>query len=101
MKNIERGSSPLTRLCMLSTASLMAVGLAGCAHTLPRTDAQFGQAVRASLAAQAANGRAGLKTVGPGQDGQAAVMIIERYRGTYKEPPSSFAVGGIGSGSGR
>lgn len=78
-----------------------AAALGGCAALPPsaaNVDAGFGSAVRLAIAAQTLNPDAGKRARGPeGFDGQSAVSAVVRHRGTFKEPPPSFSIVGIGA----
>lgn len=77
---------------------LAAALLAGCANsTTPRLDARFGDAVREVRALQTLNPEAG-HDPDPviGLDGPAARHAIQRYHDSFKAPPSTFDVLGIG-----
>ena len=72
--------------------------LTGCVnHSTPALDATFGHAVRAARQAQTLNpGPAELLDPSQGQDGKAAVNLIERYQDSFKSPPKTFEVLNIG-----
>lgn len=85
----------------MSLAATLVIGmslqLAGCASTTPELDSRFGEAVRGTRDAQA------LKPAAPvskdpvlGVDGKAAVQAQERYEESFKSPPKTFEVIGIG-----
>lgn len=67
--------------------------LAGCASTTPELDAKFGDAVRAAREAQTLNPTASAnKDPVLGVDGKAAAHAQDRYRDSFKAPPSTFDV---------
>lgn len=85
------------RLLLTTTALGLAVQLVGCGTTTPELDAKFGDAVRASRQQQILNPSAptGNNPV-LGISGQAAVTTQERYNDSFKTPPRTFEVLGIG-----
>lgn len=90
-----------------ATMLALAVGvLAACAPleqrpiggaSTPRYDATFGDAVRQARAAQTINPHAG-QNADPvsGIDAQSARSSLERYRDSFKAPPPTFEILGIG-----
>lgn len=69
----------------------------GCASTTPELDAKFGDAVRASRERQALTPTASVsKDPVLGIDGKAAVNAQERYQDSFKSPPKTFEILGIG-----
>lgn len=89
--------SPLKSLC---PALAVLAGLAGCDSlppAAPQLDAAFGQSVRVAAMAQTANPQAGrVVKIADGFDAQSAVSAIARHRASFKAPPPSFTVVGIG-----
>jgi len=75
-----------------------ATGLAGCAGgATPVYDARFGEAVRQAQALQTLNPEAGLAgDPVTGIDGQAGAAAIDRYQESFRTPPRTFEVFGIG-----
>lgn len=83
----------------------LATALVGCAalpgNDAPIVDSRFGDSVRQMVAAQtaerdpqrAAQGRGGF-------DGQSAVSAINRHRDSFKAPPPTFTILGIGGSAG-
>ena len=67
----------------------------------PRYDSTFGDAVRQARAAQTINPGAG-KSADPaaGIDAQSARSALERYHDSFKSPPSTFEIIGIGGSTG-
>ena len=94
---------PLSRLAM-AILMAFAAGASGCAHRwaphTPALDAKFGDAVRAARAQQTLDPMASRNaTVPTGIDGEAGKNSIDRYQESFKEPPPSFTIFGIGSGT--
>ncbi len=93
----------------LLTAGLgLLVSTAGCSSMpalfpspTPVLDAAFGNAVRAALTAQTLDPQAGLNT-DPIRDidGESAKNAIDRYQNSFKQPPRTFNVLGIGGSLG-
>lgn len=85
----------LFRTLILALAASL---LGGCANsTTPRLDARFGDAVREVRALQTLNPEAGLDPDPvSGLDGPAARHAIQRYQDSFKAPPTTFDVLGIG-----
>lgn len=86
----------------LAAASLAALLLGGCASsTTPNLDARFGEAATAVRAQQTLNPAAP-----SGQDnalglgGKPAVHAQERYHDSFKTPPRTFEILGIGGSLG-
>jgi hypothetical protein len=91
---MSRQSKHITTLSLLGLAAL----LAGCATTpTPELDARFGDAVRATRSAQILypNAPANANPV-LGLDGKSAVNALDRYQDSFKAPPQTFEVLGIG-----
>ena len=69
----------------------------GCATSTPELDAKFGDAVRASRERQTLNSTASVsKDPVLGIDGKAAVNAQDRYQDSFKSPPKTFEILGIG-----
>jgi hypothetical protein len=87
---------------LLAAAAVSA--LSGCAALkapAPHVDATFGEATRQTMAMQTVNRDAGRgAALAQGFDAQSAVSAIGRHRDSFKTPPPSFTVIGIGGGSG-
>jgi hypothetical protein len=84
---------------LLTTAAFgFATMVAGCAATVsPELDARFGDAVRAVREQQILNpGAAVSQDPVLGVEGAAAVSTQERYQDSFKSPPKTFEVLGIG-----
>ena len=78
----------------------MALVLAGCATGPTRVDQQFGNAVRAAVAAQTMNPEASRNTRPPaGLEGAAAGATMERYEKSFVSPPPPVNVFTIGIGN--
>lgn len=85
----------LFRLILVFGSGLLA---AGCASTTtPQLDARFGLAVRQARAAQTLHPE-GARDPDPvaGIDGASARLAVERYRDSFKAPPTTFNVLSIG-----
>lgn len=68
-----------------------------CTSTTPELDARFGDAVRAAREQQTLNPQpAGTRDPVSGIDGKAAVSAQDRYQESFKAPPKTFEVLGIG-----
>jgi len=83
-------------------AVLAAAFLAGCAQSVsPNYDANFGEAVRQARALQTANPNAS-SNPDPvaGIDGQSGKAAIDRYQESFRAPPQTFGVMGIGNSIG-
>ena len=91
----------LLRALWIATLIGLIYQLTGCGSTTPNLDAKFGDAVRASQQQQTLDPNApeGNNPV-MGIDGQAAAGAQERYQESFKTPPKSFEVFGIGGTSG-
>jgi hypothetical protein len=91
----------ITRVLLTSTAIGLAVQLTGCGSTTPDMDAKFGDAVRAVRQQQILNPAAPMGN-NPvlGIDGQAAASAQDRYHDSFKAPPKTFEVFGIGGTGG-
>lgn len=72
--------------------------MAGCAGTTtPELDAKFGDAVRTSRERQTLNPAASAnKDPVLGIDAKAAVNTQERYQDSFRSPPKTFEILGIG-----
>lgn len=69
----------------------------GCASATPEVDAKFGDAVRAARERQTLVPTASLnKDPVLGIDGKAAVNAQDRYQESFKSPPQTFEILGIG-----
>ncbi len=75
--------------------------LTGCGSTTPNLDAKFGDAVRAAQQQQTLDPSVP-KGDDPvlGIDGQAAASTQGRYQESFKTPPQTFEVFGIGGSNG-
>lgn len=74
--------------------------LAGCASTTPVADSHFGEAVRAARASQTLNPQASAnRDPVKGIDGRSAASAMDRYHDSFRAPPKTFEVLGIGEGS--
>ena len=84
-------------LALLGAASTL---MAGCASTTtPNYDRHFGEAVRTARAQQTLNPDASRNTDPvTGLNGAAAREAIGRYQDSFKAPPQTFEVMGIGGG---
>lgn len=73
----------------------------GCASHAPVTDAAFGRVVRQSLAQQIANPEAGRQAGdgGGGFDAQSARHALAKHRDSFKTPPPTFTIFGLGGGA--
>lgn len=90
--------SPYTTLLRAAPILLLTALAAGCSTvTTPELDAGHGDAVRAIKATQTLDPKAptGSSPV-IGIDGKAAVNAQERYQESFKTPPATFNVMGIG-----
>jgi type IV pilus biogenesis protein CpaD/CtpE len=69
---------------------MAALLLQGCVATTPKWDRQFGDTVRANLAAQVLDPAAAANpNPAAGIDGRAAVTAHERYQRSFAEPRSN------------
>jgi hypothetical protein len=88
-----------TQLKTMTALLALTAPLAGCVHTTPGWDNNFGNSVRASVAAQVADPAAAANT-NPvvGIDGRAARASQHRYEGTFMklEPHASSMTTGSG-----
>lgn len=84
-------------------ASLAAVALlTGCVSSSPVVDSHFGEAVRAARASQTLNPQASAnRDPVLGIDGRAGAAAMERYQESFKTPPKTFEIQGIGGTSGQ
>jgi cytochrome c556 len=78
--------------------------LAGCSALQPAapvSDGSFGQAVRRTMGQQVANPQAGIAARGAdGFDAQSARSALAKHRDSFKTPPPTFTILGIGGGGG-
>lgn len=84
---------------VLLAAALLALGACAqmAAGDTPALDARFGEAVREARARQTLDPEAGRNTDPvAGLDGQAGREAIEGYQRSFKEPPRTFDILGIG-----
>ena len=67
------------------------------AASTPQLDASFGESVRQVRAVQTVDPQAGRKA-GPvaGIDGDVGRSVIDEYQKSFKEPPTTFNILGIG-----
>lgn len=71
--------------------------LSACASNTPVVDSRFGEAVRAARAAQTMNPQASAnRDPVLGIDGLAGAAAMERYQESFKAPPKTFEIQGIG-----
>lgn len=79
------------------SAAILSLLLVACGSTTPGLDAQFGDSVRAAQTLQTVNPTPPISQ-NPviGIDARAAVNAQERYNDSFKAPPRSFEVLGIG-----
>lgn len=88
-------SHTLSLLPVLLGVGALLVGCAG--PSTPELDAKFGDAVRASRERQTLTPTASVnKDPVLGIDGKAAVNAQERYQDSFKSPPKTFEILGIG-----
>lgn len=81
----------------LLTPILLSAALAGCSSLSPRSDAAFGNAVRQAKTLQTLNPQAGLDDPRlPTLDGASARNALVRQRDSFKEPPPTFQILGVG-----
>lgn len=81
---------------------LAALLLQGCVQTTPKWDRQFGQSVRANLAAQVIDPAAAANTnPAAGVDGQVARAAQERYESSFKDPGPTAPALVISLGNGK
>ena len=80
------------------TATVLATLVCGCANTPPsRYEQSFGEAVRQARALQLVDPAASRNTDPvTGVDGRAARAAIDLYQESFRAPPRSFEVLGIG-----
>jgi type IV pilus biogenesis protein CpaD/CtpE len=83
---------------------LLATLTAGCSllpASAPKSDGAFGTTVRHAMAQQTAHPGAGLAPrAGDTFDAQSARSAINKYRDSFKTPPPSFTILGIGGNIG-
>ena len=92
----------ITRSALWTATTLgLMLQLTACGSTTPNLDAKFGDAVRASQQLQILDPTApkGNNPV-QGIDGQAAANAQGRYQESFKTPPKTFEVFGIGGTNG-
>lgn len=83
-----------------AVAACTALLLAACSGALVKPDDQFGNAVRAAMAAQTINPDASRNTKTPaGLDGAAAKSTMDRYEKSFASPPPPVNVFTIGIGN--
>ena len=89
------------RVLLTATTIAIMVQLTGCGSTTPELDAKFGDAVRTARQQQTLNPAAptGNNPV-LGIDGQAAASSQDRNHDSFKAPPKTFEVFGIGGTGG-
>ena len=89
------------RVLLTATTIALMVQLTGCGSTTPDLDAKFGDAVRTARQQQTLNPAAPMGN-NPvlGIDGQAAASAQDRYQDSFKAPPKTFSVFGIGGTGG-
>jgi type IV pilus biogenesis protein CpaD/CtpE len=79
----------------MATATATAIGallLQGCVQTTPKWDRQFGDTVRANVAAQVLDPAAGANTnPATGIDGRAARATQARYEKSFANPEATAA----------
>lgn len=87
------------RAALLAAVSLAASGCANLQGDAPNFDSKFGATFKQAMAQQVMHPNAGqtAKTTAT-FDGKAAVALMNEYRDSFKAPPPSFAVLGIGGG---
>lgn len=90
----------------LLTLLLLGAASAGCTSLSPGSDAAFGDSVRQAKALQTLNPHAGQDDPSlPTLDGISARNALVRQRDSFKEPPQTFQILGVGgvkpSGTGR
>jgi hypothetical protein len=79
------------------SALLLSLSLVACGSYTPQLDAKFGDSVRATQALQTVNPTPPIsQNPVTGVDARAAVNAQERYNDSFKAPPKSFEVLGIG-----
>lgn len=88
----------MTRLLAAPMVVVLAGLLVGCATpATPNYDASFGEAVRQARALQTLNPAASSNTDPVvGIDGEAGKASIDRYHESFRAPPKTFEVMGIG-----
>lgn len=84
------------RVSALTLALGSLVALTACGSTTPALDARFGEAVRTAQDQQTLNPGPASKDAVLGIDGKAAAQAQERYQESFKTPPRTFEVLGIG-----
>lgn len=79
----------------------VAAQLTGCSSTTPELDAKFGDAMRAVREGQTLDPAASANEDPVlGVDGKAAVSAQDRYQESFKSPPKTFEILGIGGSLG-
>lgn len=96
--------NPVRIAAALALASGLMALLSGCAAPLPavtpRMDSAFGDSVRQARALQTVDPEAGRKSAAVvGIDGGAAHSVMEEYQKSFREPPRTFSILGIGGTS--
>lgn len=88
------------RLLLTSTVFGLTLQLTGCGSTSTYMDSKFGETVRTARQNQILNPAAPMGN-NPvlGVDGQAAVNTQDRYHDSFKAPPTTFTVFGLGGTS--
>ena len=91
----------MKRQLVMPAALVTVTFLAGCAiPATPQYDAGFGESVRQARALQVINPAASSNTDPvAGIDGEAGQEAIGRYHDSFRAPPSTFSVLGIGEQS--
>lgn len=86
------------RLSSVVAAAALSALVAGCAAPVtPKLDAGFGEAVRAARDKQTLDpAAASRQDAATGIDAKAAVHAQDRYHDSFKSPPRTFEVLGIG-----
>jgi hypothetical protein len=94
-------TQPTLRVLWIASAIGLIYQLTGCGSTTPNLDAKFGDAVRAAQQQQTLDPSAP-KGNNPvlGIDGKAAANAQDRYHDSFKTPPKTFEIFGIGGASG-
>lgn len=87
----------LSGVLMTSAVVALAAQVTGCASTTPELDSKFGDAVRSARERQTLNPQASANQDPVlGVDGKAAVNAQDRYQDSFKSPPKTFEILGIG-----
>jgi hypothetical protein len=94
---MEMSQQIYQRVRPLAMAAVAMAALAGCAtSTTPQLDAKFGESVTAVRDKQTLNPGAPSGDPAQGIGGKPAVHAQERYQDSFKTPPRTFEVLGIG-----